>query len=153
LIEEFKKAKASVNSLVEDVDSTVKSEEGRKSQGQKIEQAAPGPKPEQSANGRTPPANDDDTDVQEPTEETFDSVIASVPSSKAITEDEFKVLAKRAGKAGDFYFDESTTEEYVKILLTISHEEGISKIPDNTYGAVTDYNESVKKQYMVPLTQ
>lgn len=149
LIEEFKKGKALVNSLVEDVDGTVKSEKGRKSQDQKIEQAAPGPKPEQSANSHTPPVHDDDTDVQEPTEENFGSVIASVPSSKAITEEEFKVLAKRAGKAGNFRFNEEITEDIIKKMLIYSHEKGINKVPDNTYGAVTDYNESVKKQYMV----
>ena len=45
--------------------------------------------------------------------------------------------------------DEEFLETIVKCMLMDSHEKGINKIPDNTYGAVSDYNESVKKQYMV----
>ena len=148
LIAEFKKGKAGVNSLVEDVEGTVKSEEARKSQDQKIEQAAPGPEPEQPTNGGTPSANNDATGSQEAT---VQDVIASVPSSKAITEDEFKVIAKKAGKADSSLgrLDEDFLEMVVKCMLMESHEKGINKIPDNTYGAVSDYNESVKKQYMV----
>ena len=83
---------------------------------------------------------------------TDEDVLASVPSSKAITEAEFKVIAKKVGKANNLdsrIFDEKLLEEMVKSMLIGSHEAGINKVPDNTYGAVSDYNESVKKQYMV----
>ena len=149
LIEEFKKAKASVNNAVEDVEGAVKSEKARESEDQKIEQAAPGEKAEQATNGHIPSANKDGTGLQQATDE---DVVASVPSSKAITEADFKVIAKKVGKANNFdscIFDEELLEEMVKIMLIGSHEAGINKVPDNTYGAVSDYNESVKKQYMV----
>ena len=149
LIEEFKKAKVLVNNAVEDVEGAVKSEKARKSEDRKIEQAAPGPKPEAPTNGRIPSGKNEATDSEDSTEETFADIMASIPSSKAIIEDEFKVLARKAGKATEFRLSEGELERLMKNMLITTHQEGIQKTPDNTYGAVSGYNESVKKQYMV----
>lgn len=148
-IEELKKVQISVNNAVEDVEGAVKSEKTRKSEDEKIEQAASGPKPEAPTNDRVPSGDKDATDLEEPTEESFADIMASIPSSKAITEDEFKALARRAGEATGYRMSEGSLGRLMKAISMSTHERGIEEIPDNTYGAVSGNNESVGKQYMV----